>query len=90
MKIDLKIHAAFSLKEKRKVVNSIKHKLSARFKVAVAEVDDQEFHNSAIIGVSFISMKKPHAVTRGQNIVTFLEENASDVFNDYSFIVEEY
>lgn len=90
MKIDLRIHTVFSIKEKRQLVNSIKSRLASRFKVAVAEVEDQDLYNSALLGLCFISLKKNDAVAKVQNIVKFLEDNVSDVFNDYNYVIEEY
>jgi len=65
-------------------------KVSSRFKVSIAEIDDQEYYNSSVIGVAFISNKKDHAVSKGQNIIAFLENNESDIFHDYDLVVEEY
>lgn len=90
MKIELRFHVVTSIKEKRKFVNRVKMKIASRFKIAIAEVDDIDSYNSSIIGISFVSNKKDHAVAKGQNIVTFLEENESDIFYDYDMIVEEH
>src|SRR4030042_4648448 len=90
MKIEFRFHVVCSIKDKRKLINRIKMKVSSRFKVSIAEIADQEYYNSTVIGVTFICNKKDHAVSKGQNIITFLENNESDIFHDYDLVVEEY
>jgi uncharacterized protein YlxP (DUF503 family) len=90
IKIELSLPGVESIKEKRNILNSVKLKIQNRFKAAVAEVDYQDVHTAALIGVTFISIKRDHAVSRGQKIITFLEEYHSDVFADYDMLIEEY
>jgi uncharacterized protein len=90
MKIELRFPPVSSIKDKRKIVNSVKMKIDSRFKVAVAEVDDQDLYNSALLGLSFVSLHRDHSVSKGQKIVKFLEVNMSEFFYDYNMIVEEY
>ena len=65
-------------------------KIASRFKVSIAEVDDQDYYNSSILGLSYISNTKNHANSRGQNIITFLENYESEIFHDYNLLIEEY
>ena len=90
IKIELRMNTVFSLKDKRKIVSSVKNKLAARFKISVSEVEDQKLYNSSVLGLSFVSLKRNHAVTKGQNIIRFMEDYVSDVFHDYNMIIEEY
>lgn len=90
MKIELRFPPVSSIKEKRNIVNSVKMKIFASFKVSVAEVDDQELYNSSVIGISFICLKRDHCVSKGQKIVKFLETNSSEIFYDYDMIIEEH
>lgn len=90
MKIELRFPPVSSIKDKRKIVNSVKMKIDSRFKVAVAEVDDQDLYNSSLLGLSFVSLYRDHSVSKGQKIVKYLETNMSEFFYDYNMIVEEY
>lgn len=90
MKIELHFSPVSSIKDKRKIVNRIKMKIASRFKISIAEVDDQDYYNSSVLGLSFISNTKNHATSKGQNIVTFLEKNESDIFHNYNLLIEEY
>ena len=55
LEVDFRIPGADSLKEKRKIVKSLKDRIRARFAVAVAETGAQELHARAMIGVAAVS-----------------------------------
>ena len=54
LRLELLIHDVSSLKEKRRVVRSLIERLRGRFKLAVAEVDHQDRHGAAAIGVAVV------------------------------------
>ena len=51
LKVRLVLRQARSLKEKRQTVLSIKDKLRNSFNVAVAEIEDQDQRQSAVLGI---------------------------------------
>lgn len=51
----LAIFESLSLKDKRRVVKSLKDRLSIRHNVSVAEIDDLDHRQAATIGVAMIS-----------------------------------
>jgi uncharacterized protein YlxP (DUF503 family) len=59
--LELRIEHAHSLKEKRHVVKSLKEKLRGKFNVSVAEIDDMDLHNSAVLAVATVSSSRPFA-----------------------------
>jgi uncharacterized protein len=59
--LELRIEHAHSLKEKRHVVKSLKDRLRGKFNVSVAEIDDMDIHNSAVIAVATVSSSRPFA-----------------------------
>jgi uncharacterized protein len=59
--MELRIEHAHSLKEKRHVVKSLKDRLRNKFNVSVAEIDDMDLHNSAVIAVAALSVSKDFA-----------------------------
>jgi uncharacterized protein len=59
--MELRIEHAHSLKEKRHVVKSLKDRLRRKFNIAVAEIDDQDLHNSAVIAAVTVSPSRPFA-----------------------------
>jgi uncharacterized protein len=54
-RITLSIPGARSLKDRRRVVKSLKDRLRARLSVSVAEVGEVELHQVATLGVSVLS-----------------------------------
>ena len=59
--LELRIEHAHSLKEKRHVVKSLKDRLRNKFNVSVAEIDDMDLHNSAVLAVAAVSSSRPFA-----------------------------
>ncbi len=64
-----------SLKEKRMIVKSIVAKLQNRFHVSAAEVDEQDIHQIAVIGVAAIVPHNAMADSLMDEISRFVEEN---------------
>ncbi len=59
--LELRIEEAHSLKEKRHVVKSLKERLRGKFNVSVAEIDDMDLHNSAVLAAAVVSPSRPFA-----------------------------
>jgi hypothetical protein len=53
--LEIFLPASQSLKDKRRVVRSLKDRLRSRFNVAVAEIDHQDTHQRATLGVVSIA-----------------------------------
>jgi len=53
--LELFIHDAHSLKEKRMVVNSLLDRLRARFNVSAAQIDDHDLWQRATLAVAVVS-----------------------------------
>lgn len=60
-RFDFLVPGSTSLKEKRRVVQSIIGTLSAKFNVAVAEVEHQDLRQRGTLGVSCVSNSSFHA-----------------------------
>lgn len=81
-KIHLFANWVHSLKEKRMVVKSIIDKTKNKFNVSIAEVDDNDLHQSIVIGIACVSTDKRHADSMLQNVLNFIEENTDAVIQD--------
>ncbi|MEM7628579.1 MAG: DUF503 domain-containing protein [Planctomycetota bacterium] len=55
LQAELAIPGAASLKDKRRVVKSLKDRLHREHQVSVAEVAAQDIHNVAVLGVAMVS-----------------------------------
>lgn len=73
---------AHSLKEKRMIVKSIIDKTKNKFNVSIAEVEDNDLHQSIVIGIACVSTDKRHADSMLQNVLNFIEENTDAVIQD--------
>ena len=61
VEVTLRLHRAFSLKDKRQVLKSLTDQVSRRFNVAIAEVDAQDMHGSIVLGIACVSNSGRHA-----------------------------
>jgi uncharacterized protein len=71
--LQLSIPAALSLKEKRRVVKSIIARVRNEFNVAIAEVDDQDLWQSAVIAIVCVSTAQSHAHGQLEAVVRFID-----------------
>ncbi|RME83772.1 MAG: DUF503 domain-containing protein [Planctomycetota bacterium] len=85
VKVKIYIPSAHSLKEKRKVVKSLKEKVRNKFNVSVAEVDYQDYHQSAFLAIAMVSNDAAHLVSQSQKISEFIQMNlpSGTVFTDF-------
>ena len=55
LRVRLAVFEALSLKDKRRVVKSLKDRLGARHNVSIAEIDDLDQRQAATLGLAMIS-----------------------------------
>lgn len=75
MRVDLLIPAAHSLKEKRRPLKSLVEKLKSRFNVSVSEVDLQDLHQRAVIGVAAVAPDGGELAGRMRAVREFIHNN---------------
>lgn len=75
--ITFRLHAPWvhSLKEKRMIVKSLIAKLQNKSHVSAAEIDEQDTHQIAVIGVAAIVPYNAAADSLMEKISLFVEEN---------------
>ena len=75
--ITFRLHAPWvhSLKEKRMIVKSLIAKLQNKLHVSAAEIDEQDTHQIAVIGVAAIVPYNAAADSLMEKISLFVEEN---------------
>jgi uncharacterized protein len=82
--LELRIEHAHSLKEKRHVVKRLKERLRGKFNVSVAEIDDMDLHNSAVVAVATVSPSRPFA----EKVMQSVEREAADLLGPMLVRVE--
>lgn len=75
----LEIPSAFSLKEKRRVLNSLKTKLKNKFNISIAEVGQKDIWNRAELGVAVISDDSSFCNEQLGKVVEFIDNFAEVV-----------
>jgi uncharacterized protein YlxP (DUF503 family) len=77
LKVVLSIPHAASLKDKRRVLKSVKDKLRNRFNVSVAEIGDQDIWQTAQLGIAIVSNDSSYAngvISRVQDLCKNLRD----------------
>jgi hypothetical protein len=75
VKITLYIPWVHSLKEKRMVVKSLCAKMHNKFNVSAAEVESQDIHQSAVLGIACVAGSASHADSILDHVLSFIESN---------------
>jgi uncharacterized protein YlxP (DUF503 family) len=64
-----------SLKEKRTIVKSICSKVRNKFNVSVAEVDEQDTHQTIVLGIACVVGEMSLANSIIDNVLNFIEQS---------------
>jgi len=64
-----------SLKEKRMIVKSLIAKTSHKYPVSIAEVDNQDVHQSIVLGIACVSQTVRFADSVMDKVISFIENN---------------
>lgn len=74
-KVYLNLSYSHSLKEKRMVVKSVISRVGNKFNASIAEVENQDLHQSIVIGFAVVTTSSSHANSMIQQIINFIEGN---------------
>lgn len=83
LQVELTIPAADSLKAKRMVLKSLKDRIRRNFNVSIAEVEDNDQWQSAVLAVALVSNDKRFANRVLSKVVDFIESSRDLVVDDY-------
>jgi len=84
LRLELYIHNSFSLKDKRRVLKSIKDRLRKYFNVSISEISENDKWQLANLGVVTISTDTRHANQTLSKVVDFIEENKEIEISKYN------
>ena len=73
--LEIRLYAPWvhSLKEKRMVVKSLIAKTKNQFNVSIAEVEDQDIHQSIVLGLACVAGNTALADSIMENVLSFIE-----------------
>ncbi len=83
LQVELTIPSADSLKAKRMVLRSLKDRIRKNFNVSIAEVEDNDQWQSAVLAVALVSNDKRFANQVLSKVVDFIEGSRDLVVDDY-------
>ena len=78
-RVSLRLPGNRSLKDKRRIAQSLVSKIRAKFNVAVAEVEDNDLWQRLTLGISCVSNDSRHANEIISKVVQFIEETREDI-----------
>ena len=73
MRVDLLVSESGSLKRKRQVVSSLKDTICRKFRVAIAEVGEQDLWQRGALGIAIVSTAQAHATSVLSKVLDQLE-----------------
>src|SRR3982751_5068870 len=83
LQLELSISDAFSLKDKRRVVKSLKDRIAHRHNVAVAEVGALDEHRRAILAIAMVSNDSRYVQGALSKLVDFVKTVPQVNLQDY-------
>ena len=83
LQLDLSIPGALTLKDKRRVILSLKDRISNGHNVSVAEVDRMDEHQRSIFGIAMVSNDKRYVEGGLSKIVDMVRTQSDVTLLDY-------
>lgn len=83
LRVELAVPEATSLKAKRSVIKSLKDRLSHRHNVSVAEVDNLDSHQRAVLGLAMVANDSRFVRSCLDKIVDELRVTRAAILVDY-------
>ena len=83
LQIEIAIPDAFSLKDKRRVVKSLKDRIAHGHNVSVAEVAALDEHRRAIVAIAMVSNDKRYVEGALSKLVDYVRLDPGAVLQDY-------
>lgn len=72
-----------SLKEKRRIIKSVKDKVRNKFNASIAEIDFNDNHTNALVGIAVVSNDGNHLNSILYSIVEFIEREFPGILNEH-------
>lgn len=83
LQLELTIDGATSLKDKRRVVQSLKDRLHREHQISIAEVDRLDDHRVAILGAAMVSNDVRHCQSMLDRLLDKLRNQRGYVLSDH-------
>lgn len=84
MQVELRLDSCNSLKEKRQILQSLKHRLRSKHNVSVAEIDDHDIWRRSVFGLVAIGNGTDRIEHIFRSVLAEMEARPDMVVGDYS------
>jgi len=84
LQLQVSVFDAMTLKDKRRVLKSLKDRIRNKFNVSIAEVDYQEQIRTSLLGVSMVANDRRFLDSALTEVVNFVRKNPLLSLVDYS------
>ena len=84
LELEVRLFDTMSLKDKRRIIKSLKDRIGNTFKVSVAEVDHNESLRSSVLGIAMVANEKRFVESVLHKIVDFVRKNPKLSLIDYN------
>lgn len=84
LRAELALNGTRSLKDKRRIIKSLLERAQRQFRVAAAEVDEQDRWGRAVLGFACVSGASDHANQILSRVVSFIDRETEADLTDYS------
>ena len=74
LRLELRLPETHSLKGKRSILRSIKARVQQKFNVSIAECEEHDLWQRAILGVSQVGPDQPHVDRCLREVVSFIDD----------------
>ncbi|HEY5583097.1 MAG TPA: DUF503 domain-containing protein [Ruminiclostridium sp.] len=85
LRIKLYAPNCHSLKDKRMIVKSLLQRARNKFNISIAETEEQDYHQTIVIGVACVSNNKVQANSVLDEVMRFIEVNTEAEITDFLF-----
>ena len=89
-RVTLSIYDNDSLKGKRSVVRRVIDRTKHRFNIAIAEVEDNDVHEIAVIGFAIVGNDRKFVNSRLDRVVDFIDGIGEAPIADHEYVIENY
>lgn len=83
LQLELRVPQAHSLKDKRRVIKSLKDRIANTHNVSIAEVGALDEHRRSIIGIAMVANDKRFVESALSKLVDFVRMSGDAVLDDY-------
>jgi len=84
LQIQVSVFDAMTLKDKRRVIKSLKDRIHNKFNVSIAEVDYNDSIRTSLLGVSLVANERRFVDSVLSSVVDFVRTNPQLSLIDYS------